>query len=359
MEKIKLNDDAQWKKVRGADYNYDYNLKTGFLARWGKTPRDNAAWSPIGPEILDCEISTICKGGCPYCYKSNTSNGKNMSLETFKKVLDSVNYMGNLLQVAFGLDATGESNPDLWAMCDYCRSKRVTPNGTVAIVEPNTAQKIATHFGAVAVSAHANFKDWKDVLANSIYNLNVAKNNAGKEATLRQINIHAVIAEETLEDTKNIIRLVGGAKDGVGDRRFAGLNAIVLLSLKQCGRAKEGDYHKLSDEKYEELLRFAKARNVRMGMDSCAGNRVRKVGQDLKLPLLNMLAEPCESTLVSAYVNVDGRYFPCSFCEKLFHGVNVLDGTSFAEAWNGHNDEINHFTKELVAHNRSCPVYDA
>lgn len=78
------------KSVRTPGYNYEFNSKNGHHTRWGFTVKDDPQWSPIGPEILDIEVSEVCHGGCAFCYKSNTSKGKNMSLETFKTIIDKM-----------------------------------------------------------------------------------------------------------------------------------------------------------------------------------------------------------------------------------------------------------------------------
>jgi hypothetical protein len=68
------------KVVKSPGYNYLFNVKNGFFARWGKTIEDDPDFSPLGPEILDFEISTICNGGCSFCSPSgilvNTPDGK-------------------------------------------------------------------------------------------------------------------------------------------------------------------------------------------------------------------------------------------------------------------------------------------
>ncbi len=78
------------KFVKGQHYNYLFNLDDGFFARWGKTKQDDPQFSPIGPELLDIEVSTICSNRCTWCYKSNTSAGKNMSFSTFKSIFDKI-----------------------------------------------------------------------------------------------------------------------------------------------------------------------------------------------------------------------------------------------------------------------------
>ena len=118
--------------VRTPDYNYNFEYATGKFARWGKTREEDPDFSPRGCEIADIEITTVCKGGCPYCYKSNTSVGKNMSLQTFRDLIEKIDVEKNLTQVAFGLGSTGEENPELWDMCKFLRSRYIVPNGTVA-----------------------------------------------------------------------------------------------------------------------------------------------------------------------------------------------------------------------------------
>ena len=200
-------EDATKKKVQSKDYNYIFNKETGFFARWGKTKEDDPQMAP-SPEILDIEITTKCDGVggklCPFCYKSNTPNGKNMSFETFKKMIDKfpiymqrtciaedngkttkrfvfsmpaeineendkkmeaeieakglriVGYVQKpvhfLNQVAFGADSKAKSNPDLWKMMDYCRTNGIIPNITVAEINDETADKLVEKCGAVAVS---------------------------------------------------------------------------------------------------------------------------------------------------------------------------------------------------------------
>lgn len=83
------------KRLRLPDYNYNFNTENGFFERWGTDKNNDPQFSPIGPEIMDIEITTSCFGSngvlCKFCYKSNNPNGKNMSFETFKTVFDKIN----------------------------------------------------------------------------------------------------------------------------------------------------------------------------------------------------------------------------------------------------------------------------
>ena len=117
---------------KSEDYNWIFNNQNGEFCRWGKTKEDDPEFSPIGPEILDLEISTICNGiddkPCLHCYKSNNEFGKYMSFETFKIIFSKMNK--NLTQIAFGIGNI-DANPDMWKIFQYCRDNNVIPNVTI------------------------------------------------------------------------------------------------------------------------------------------------------------------------------------------------------------------------------------
>jgi hypothetical protein len=116
---------GDWKYFRSLNYNYSFNLKDGTFARWGATEKDDPEFCPFGPEILDFEITEICTGFCPYCYKDNKPNGKNTPFEIFKSVVEKINPNKILTQVAFGLGMTGMENSELPKMCEWLRSNNI------------------------------------------------------------------------------------------------------------------------------------------------------------------------------------------------------------------------------------------
>ena len=69
-----INENETLKKMTSPLANYIFNKKDGTMLTWGEDKDKEASRFPA-PTILDIEITTICKGGCPFCYKSNTSNG--------------------------------------------------------------------------------------------------------------------------------------------------------------------------------------------------------------------------------------------------------------------------------------------
>ena len=369
-----ISETQEKKVVCSEDYNYYFDKKTGFFARWGKTEEEDPIFSNFGPEIADIEITTKCTGVggklCQFCYKSNTPNGKNMSFETFKKMIDKfptytqrlcfaddngkttnrftfpmeedinldikvekkikdkglriVGYgqkqVPFLTQVAFGADSKAESNPDLWKMMDYCRKKGIIPNITVAERTDETADKLVSKCGAVAVSRYEN----KDICYDAVKKLT--------DRGLEQVNIHAMISEETFDNAWETLQ------DRLTDPRLANLKAIVFLSLKKKGRGE--NFTILSQDKFKKLVKFSMDNDIGIGFDSCSAFKYLKSVEDHKnFKMLEMHSEPCESSVFSVYCNVDGKFFPCSFSEdgEFGDGLDIINCDNFVkDIWNHH-----------------------
>jgi hypothetical protein len=355
------------KCLRSKNCNYNFNLSNGYHEVWGKDYFDNPLYSPFGSFIADIEITTICNGinghVCNYCYKSNTPVGKNMSFETFKQIIEKINVNNQLTQIAFGLGARGVENPDLWKMCDYLRKNYIIPNGTVAQLDDDTAEKIAMNFGGCAISYHSDF----EVLADTVYKLSVAKQKPN--ATLCQINIHYMLSKETADDCNKLFDLIKT------DKRFADLNAVVLLGLKKCGRAESG-FNKIEDNKFRQLVERALREKIGVGFDSCscwkfiehmkniANEQRQKVSSKHDLMLVNkwqekmeQLSEPCESALFSLYSNVNGDYYSCSFCEHKEKPIKILGQKHFIkDVWK--SKIVKDRRKVLLDNIRNCPYYE-
>jgi len=319
FEGLKILDSKKVKMCKSSDYNFYFDKETGYFERWGKTREDDPLYAPA-PEILDIEVTTKCDGVngkvCSFCYKSNTPNGKNMSLDTFKKIID--HFPPALGQVAFGADSHATSNPDLFKMMEYCREKRIIPNITVAQISDKTADALAKLCGAVAVSKY----DDKDVCYDTIKRLT--------DRGMDQVNAHVMISEETFDNAMEIL------EDKLTDPRLEKLNAIVLLSLKQKGRG-EG-FHPLSQEKFKQIVDFSLKNNINIGFDSCSAFKfLRSVEDHPNYKNFLMSSEPCESGLFSSYISVDGEFFPCSFSEngEFGDGLDVANCDNFLkDIWN-------------------------
>lgn len=338
------------KRFTSLNYNYVFNEKTGFFARWGNSYDDDPTHSLFGPEILDIEITTICSGPdgkvCPFCYKANTPNGKNMSFDMFKAIFDNINKSKTLTQIAVGADANLKSNPDIWKMFHYTRSNGVIPNVTVANIDELTAVRLASVCGGVAVSRYSN-KNW-------CYDSVARLTGVG----MKQVVIHQLLSKETLSQAYETIN------DFHNDDRLCNLKAIVFLSLKQKGRGKK--YNKLTDSEFGDLVEYAMKNRVPFGFDSCSANKFLKSIKDN--PFFSKMVssvEPCESACFSAYVDVNGTYFPCSFApntENWSNGIQVTSTDDFnKDIWNStKNKKFRVDLNSNLCENgcRSCILYD-
>lgn len=325
------------KIVRSDKYNYVFNLKNGFFARWGKTEEDNPEYSPLGPELLDIEVSTVCHNKCSWCYKSNISKGKNMDFKIFKAIFDKI--PKNLTQIAFGIGDL-DANPDLWKMFEYCCKNRVIPNITINgyKINEDIAEKLAKYCGAVAVSHY-----------NDDFCFNAIKLLADK--SLKQVNIHKLVAKETL---KSCYRLLQNVKN---DIRLKNLNAIIFLSLKKKGRGT--NFHITTQKEFSKLVQFALKQKIHIGFDSCSAAKFLNtfINQEKK-NIFEVMIEPCESCCFSLYINVDGIAYPCSFLEgeNGYNGINILKTDNFLEdVW--FKDSISLFRKKLIMNQRCCPHF--
>lgn len=347
------------KAVSLPGYNYRFDTETGLFARWGETQDQDPKFSPIGPEIADIEISTICHGPgtpCSFCYKSNTAVGENMSLELFKNIFSKIKK--NLTQIAFGIGDI-DGNPDMMSIFTYCRNNGVIPNVTINGYRLSYAwaMRLASVCGAVAVSHYGDGGYCYQAVSLLCY------------VGLKQVNIHKILSEETYEECKNIITDVASDKETNG--RLQGLKAIVFLAIKPKGRAKNGRLNPISVEKLKELIRLAEEKGVGIGFDSCSAPKVLLTVQDHpNFSTFQTYVEPCESTLFSAYINVHGDFCPCSFTEGeggWGTGISVSKCNDFLlDVW--YNQKTVEFRKNLLSTEdadapncyspcRKCPAY--
>jgi hypothetical protein len=315
------------KVFRSRDYSYNFDMVSGYFQRWGKTLKDDPTFSPYSPEIADIEITTSCHGPrvynrdangvrindgsatvrnrlCSFCYKSNTPNGKYMSFETFAKLLDKFPHVIDpktgkrifaLTQIAFGVDAECNTNPDVWRIFAHCRDNGIIPNLTVASIDDEVAGNIANYCGACAVSRYSD----KDVCYDTV---DLLTNKHG----MTQVNIHQLVSAATINDIWETLR------DVKTDPRLAKLNAIVFLSLKQKGRGVTQS--PMPQEEYAKIVQYCLANNISFGSDSCGAGKLLKSLDKEQYEKVIGVVEPCEAGgKFSFYCDVDAKYYPCSF----------------------------------------------
>lgn len=328
------------KCLKSDTYNYLFHQKSGVFARWGATEEDDPEFSPYGPEILDLEISAgYCPNNCPHCYKGNmdTKYPETMSLGEFKDILYKM--PETLTQIAFGI--TGVTvNKQFIQILQYTRDNGIVPNFTLTgeDLTDEMAVKIAKYVGGLAVSVHPDKKGY-DVVRKFV------------DLGVTQTNIHLVLSEENYDFVREVFR------DAKTDKRLEGLNAIVLLGLKQKGRGVT--HHVVKQDRFDSLL--DEVFTDRIGFDSCSTNKFEKwlIKRGRYDEFITMV-EPCESGLFSAYINVRGEFFPCSFCEgagEWKNGMNVFKSRNFlTDIWN--SDRLIEWRKRLLLYGRKCPMFD-
>ena len=327
--------ESSTKKILSSpNYNYIFDKQTGYFMRWGNTKNTDPQWSEYGPEIADIEISTSCSKGCKFCYKGNTRNGSSMGIEKFKKVFN--NLPKTITQIAFGIGDI-ELCDDLEAIFAYTRSKGIIPNVTINAHNMTSAQydMLAKYCGAVAVSLYG-------------YDECYAAVNQLASRGMKQVNIHCMLSHETFG------RCMQAIKDASSDARLVGsLNAIVFLHIKKKGRALDNNFNKPSDGQIKDVITSALKHGIGFGFDSCSAHRVMEY-----LPEeYHSMVEPCESSLFSMYINVDGLCFPCSFTEiDSYEGIDITNIKNFNDVWYGNG--YKKFRKECLGNCRKCPVYD-
>lgn len=356
------------KIIKSENYNLLFNKQTGYTARFGKTEDDDPQYCPFGPEILDIEISDvvddksesteyllITDGGCSgakfcgnMCYKHNVGKyTRHMSLKAIKKILDVLpQYDGKhiLQQVALGI-CSADSHPELFKICSEFRNRGICPNITTNGIgfDDKLAKKYVENFHAIAVSVNTYNKEY----AYNTVNLLI-------KYGCEQTNVHYVLGNKSF-DTGEIFGIID---DVVNDPRLSQLNALVLLAFKD--KANTGVDTPITDAtKYKKILDYAAKCGVRLGLDSCSGPKyLQAIRNDSDYKQKSECVETCCAGRFSAYINVFGFYFPCSFLENVNSwktGISVLGCNYFyKEIWN--SDRVLEWRKYTIeCGEQRCP----
>ena len=370
------------KVLKSENYNYIFDMQNGNMFEWGKTKDDDPNWCPHGPTILDIEVTSICKGPdgipCPFCYKGNTSNGHNMSFDTFKTVIDKI--PDTLTQVAFGADAQAESNPDLFKMMEYTREIGLVPNITVADVSKETAGKLVNVCGAIAVSAYKNASNFNTAyksinnIVDAVFKQKLKMTREDFEAFCEkhghdpiaefkkygmQVNIHYLLSRETQDDAFNVMY------DLQSFDELKYVNALVFLHLKQKGRG--SNYGIVEKGYYDDIVGYALRNGISIGFDTCGAGKFKNYIEEYKpegYEDMGSYIESCCAGRFSCYINEYGDYFPCSFMENTdlewSSGISVVKSIDFMkDIW--HSDKVKDFgcsALKCCNENSGCPYWD-
>lgn len=347
--------DSELFKYTVADdnsYHCFFQKLTGFNLRFGHTLDDDPEMCKLGPEIADIEVVTgscpkVNSENCRWCYKNNTSAaGKVMTLEQFQNVVMSFPF--NLSQVALGITGV-KSNPYLVDMLKWLRDYGIIGNLTLtgADLDDQMAEDLAHYCGACAVSCYDKAKDLCYSTIKKLYDTAKAKFNRKMH-----INMHIVIADFSID---HVMSVLNDVKDG----KVEGLRSIVMLHAKPVGRAKNMDCS-LSKNNLRKVIDFCLANGISFGFDSCNGHNVQSILEDMDKSDLCTSIEPCESSRMSIYVNVEGKMTPCSFVEHVYENesvdlLNFNEHRDFSKIWN--NSEMLNKFRTCSHCSKSCPIY--
>lgn len=363
-------DSSIWKIVTNlGDYNSAFNKTNGKTYTYGLCEADDVIWCPLGPEILDLEISV---NGCPkvgghncrFCYKNNTdAPASNMTFETFKKIVD--NFPKNLYSIAFGITGT-QTNPDFPKMLEYCRTIGVVPNYTLsgADLDDKIIEATAKYCGAVAVSC---YEGNKELCYNTI-------DKFAKQAPDVHVNMHIVLSKGTLNHVMDVLNDLKKTKivekeakvnkytfkvnyKVPEDPRLEHLRHVVFLRIKPVGRAQKLDTE-VGHDIFEQVIKFCKENNIGYGFDSCSAKDVETVlikNGDVEA---SKYCQSCESATQSIYVSCEGKMIPCSFCETNYknRAIDLSKIDDFINEWNN-NEVLKEFREKSFNSNGYCPMF--
>ena len=332
------------KSYRSEEYNWNFNTTKGLFIRWGKTLEDNPDYSPVGPELMDIEISTSCHGinnsPCKWCYKSNNPAGIYMSVETYKTILDKL--PANITQIAFGIGDI-DSNPDLEAILKLTRDRGIIPNITINgdRMTDYYYSILGKYCGAVAVSHYNNDKICGDAVAKLVAQTKIEENS------LRQVNIHKLLAEETKQEVFELLDRINNSE------QYTGLNAIVFLLVKPKGNRNTFTLPR-DTSIFKDIITKSIEKKVQIGFDSCSAPLVAYNNTDR----INIdSVEFCEAGLFSLYCNVKGKVFPCSFMEEhgnWTEGINLLEPNIDFDKDVWHGKKLKAWRAQLLSSTNSC-----
>ena len=284
------------------------------------------------PALIDINITENCNLHCPHCYiNSKKQNGKNMSLDDFKHVLDQCKKAG-VFQVALG-GGEPTTHPRFTTFLKELRKNNIVPNITSNGKELSlkTLCALARYAGAVALSVEfigPAFEKrrgfaWSEFV-KSIKKLKKLKINLVFQITLSKSNL------SSLNQTLN--QLLKYKPYG-----------FLFLAYKPQGRGINFDQptsqaNKLEIAKTIDLVFSTLVNKVKIGFDCCLTPMLmsHKSWPDFK---------GCSAGRNSLAIMPNLDVLPCSFITDKAPRDNLRE-KALLEIWNGKN--FNAFRQKLA-----------
>ncbi len=340
-ETDKLMQNAEKYKTRSISYegyNSLYDKSSGEIYRWNEDGSPTIGVCPIGPEVVDIEVSRECRYNCKYCYKQNSSSGKNMTFERFKKVCDKL--PDSVYIVNFGIGDIG-SNKKLWKMMEYVKNKGI--DITISINGNNMKESdyvnLVKYCSCVSVSLH-KFSDCYETIGKLT------------EYGVNRVEINCLLSKETHYKCLCVLN------DIPKDKRLSKVSKVMYQWLIQEGY---GSYYEQIDDpkSIKMIVEKALENKIEFGFNGCsAGNYVAGI-KDMRNrdDLLNEVS-PCGASLYEYHIDIDGIGYPCPFIADDFAyvGIDLVKVNNFREVW--YDKETMGFRNKLLKNCRLCPLFN-
>lgn len=288
-----------------------FNKKNGFMIRNGYDGTEPFMRFE-GPELIDISITNYCENNCKFCYRKSNINGKHMSLENYKKIIQQASNLG-VMQVALG-GGNPNQHPDFIEIIKITRDLGIIPSYTTngkGLTEKilKASQKFC---GAVAVSLYEpydeSFKAIKKLINNKI-----------------KTNVHFILSSKTIDNAINLLNEI--------PQEIKDVNAIIFLNYKPQN---EDDRFCLKNaEKLKEFFYIINHKTLpfKIGFDSCSISFLVKEIKNLNIDSVDF----CEAGRFSAFISENMRMYPCSFMVNIIEGED-LHIKDINKVWMDSND---------------------
>ncbi|MDR1870677.1 MAG: radical SAM protein [Deltaproteobacteria bacterium] len=283
-----------------------FNQANGMFMRYGQDNIDPFC-NMAGPELLDIAITNFCEKNCSFCYRQSHNQGKFMSLDDYRLVMEQASQVG-VLQVALG-GGNPNQHPDFIEILKMTREFDIIPSYTTngQGLTDKIYQATKKLCGAMAVSW---YEPYDTPLAL------IERANGYKIPT----NIHFLLSKTSLPLAIELLEK--------GTDTLSKINALIFLNYKPIHSPES-----LCLSEGEEISRFLdlvkNAKVCQIGFDSCMISYLTKLSNDLAHESVDF----CEAGRFSGYVSEELNFYPCSFLNDISqNGIN-LKTTSLTEAW--------------------------
>ncbi len=309
-----------------AHYKTLFSRKTGFFARIEEDGYPEPFWSEDGPELLDVAITNYCEHGCDFCYRQSNPDGKHMSIQDVRNVIDQAVDAG-VFQIALG-GGNPNQHPQFIEILRLISEAGIVPSYTSNGDGLTDDILIATkkYCGAMALSLYPPY-DRYDELTSIIHAYGI------------KLNLHVILKTDTIDLLSKWMQ-----KPPIW---FNNINALIVLNYKPIVASAS----KMVTDR-DRLKKFyttvSDCKSVKIGFDSCCVPGIVNW-----MNANHALIESCESARFSAFISEDMKIYPCSFMANTdLYGD--LRTSSLLDNWQKNIAFVNHRERILNNQCKAC-----